>query len=91
MNRRATGTRWTPLHSRVHLGAQTLWWRLVQDVQFTVVTNLEHLRRRLHADAVEIAQAQIYNDFMMSLRALRALNRVRALMPRVYDTTAVSE
>ena len=54
--------RWTLPHGLVHLRAQTLRRRLVQDVQCAVVANLEHLRRRLHAEPVEVACAQIDND-----------------------------
>ena len=55
-------SRRTLSHSSVHFRAQTLFWRLVQDVQCAVVANLEHLRRCLHAEPVEIANAEIYND-----------------------------
>src|SRR5688572_21648181 len=48
-------SRWTLAHGLVHFRAQTWVGRLVQDVQFAVVADLEHLWRRLHAEPVEIA------------------------------------
>src|SRR5678816_353008 len=50
-------------HGLVHARAQIVRWRLVQDVQHAVVADLEHLRRRLHAESMEVACAQIDDDF----------------------------
>src|SRR5262247_159142 len=54
---------WALPHGPIHARAQTVRWRLDQDVQYAVVANLEHLRRGLHTESVEVACAQIDNDF----------------------------
>ena len=55
--------RWTLPHGPVHLRAQTVRRRLLQDVQYAVVADLEYFRRCLHAEPMEVAYAQIDNDF----------------------------
>src|SRR5262249_41240275 len=72
----------------VHLCAQTVWWRLVQDVQETVVADLEHLRRRFHAEPMEVANVHIDNDFHDFL--LVPIPSSRAVAPTVYPTTHVT-
>jgi hypothetical protein len=58
---------WTLAHSLVHFRAQALFGRFDQDVQHAIVANLEHFGRRLHAETVEVARVQIYNDSHVSL------------------------
>lgn len=60
------GTSWTLSRRPAHLLAKSVRWRLVQNLEHTVIANLEDLRCGVYTVSMEITDVKIHNNLHVS-------------------------